>query len=103
ARGGWREYALRVLVVEDNRRHAELIADELQDGGTVADVDWGETGADALAQLAARTIDLIVLDYRLPDTDGIEVMKSLRNRGFDTPVIFVTTADSVQLAVEAMK
>jgi len=95
--------ALRVLVVEDNRRHAELISDELQDSGVAADVEWAETGADALAQLAARPIDLIVLDYRLPDTDGIEVMKTLRGRGFDTPVIFVTTADSVQLAVEAMK
>jgi len=56
-----------------------------------------------LAQLAAQPIDLIVLDYRLPDTDGIELMKALRARGLDTPVIFVTTADSVQLAVEAMK
>ena len=95
--------ALRVLVVEDNRRHAELISDELQDSGVAANVDWAETGADALAQLAAQPIDLIVLDYRLPDTDGIELMKALRARGLDTPVIFVTTADSVQLAVEAMK
>jgi signal transduction histidine kinase len=95
--------ALRVLVVEDNRRHAELISDELHDSGAAADVDWAETGANALEKLAARPVDLIVLDYRLPDIDGIEVMKSLRARGFDTPVIFVTTADSVQLAVEAMK
>lgn len=66
-------------------------------------VDWAETGADALEILAAQPIDLIVLDYRLPDTDGIEFMKALRSRGIDTPIIFVTTADSVQLAVEAMK
>jgi signal transduction histidine kinase len=66
-------------------------------------VDWAETGADALEILAARPIDLIVLDYRLPDTDGIEFMKALRSRGIGTPIIFVTTADSVQLAVEAMK
>jgi signal transduction histidine kinase len=102
--GGWRRItALRVLVVEDNRRHAELISDELHDSGVAATVDWAETGADALAQLSDHAVDLIVLDYRLPDTDGIELMKSLRARGLDTPVIFVTTADSVQLAVEAMK
>jgi two-component system, NtrC family, sensor histidine kinase HydH len=93
----------RVLVVEDNRRHAELIADELQDSGVAAEVEWAETGAAALERLAAGPLDLIVLDYRLPDTDGIELMKTFRGRGIDTPVIFVTTADSVQLAVEAMK
>jgi signal transduction histidine kinase len=94
---------LRVLVVEDNRRHAELISDELQDSGVAAHVDWVETGAQALEKISSGAVDLMVLDYRLPDTDGIELMKTLQSRGFDTPVIFVTTADSVQLAVEAMK
>jgi signal transduction histidine kinase len=69
----------------------------------VPQVDWAETGASAQEILARQPIDLIVLDYRLPDTDGIEFMKALRARGIDTPVIFVTTADSIQLAVEAMK
>ena len=94
---------MKVLVVEDNRRHAELITEELQDGGIALEVSWAETGASALSQLAAQSVHLIVLDYRLPDMDGIELMKTLRTRGIDTPIIFVTTADSVQLAVEAMK
>ena len=68
-----------------------------------AQVDWVDTGAEALKWLDAKPFDLIVLDYRLPDTDGIELMKAFRGRGLETPVIFVTTADSVQLAVEAMK
>jgi signal transduction histidine kinase len=95
--------SVRVLVVEDNRRHAELITDELEESGVAAEVEWAETGAQALDKVAATSFDLIVLDYRLPDTDGIEVMKSIRARESDVPVIFVTTADSVQLAVEAMK
>jgi signal transduction histidine kinase len=94
---------VRVLVVEDNRRHAELITDELEESGVAAEVEWAETGAQALEKIAADSFDLIVLDYRLPDTDGIEVMKAIRARESDVPVIFVTTADSVQLAVEAMK
>jgi two-component system NtrC family sensor kinase len=94
---------VRVLIVEDNRRHAELITDELEESGVAAQVEWAETGAQALEKIGADSFDLIVLDYRLPDTDGLEVMKAIRARESDVPVIFVTTADSVQLAVEAMK
>ena len=60
------------------------------------------TGREGLERLSAE-IDLILLDYRLPDMDGLEFMRLLRGRGMSTPVIFVTTADSVELAVQAMK
>jgi two-component system, NtrC family, sensor kinase len=93
----------RVLVVEDNRRHAELITEELRESSVAADVDWAATGKQGFEKLSKSPPDLIVLDYRLPDTDGLEFMKELRTRGYTTPVLFVTTADSVQLAVEAMK
>jgi two-component system NtrC family sensor kinase len=94
---------VRVLVVEDNRRHAELITDELKDGHPDSILESVETGAEALDRMKAETFDLVVLDYRLPDTDGLELMKAMRLQGYEIPVIFVTTADSVQLAVEAMK
>ena len=94
---------MRVLVVEDNRRHAELITDELRDSDPGSGVESVETGAEALDRMRAEVFDLVVLDYRLPDTDGLELMRSMRLQGHDVPVIFVTTAESVQLAVEAMK
>lgn len=94
---------MRVLIVEDNQRHAELISDELQESGAAYEVDWVETGTEALARLSASSYDLVVLDFRLADMDGIEIMKAIRSRAIDVAVIFVTTADSVQLAVEAMK
>ncbi|MGH7897185.1 MAG: response regulator, partial [Candidatus Binatia bacterium] len=94
---------LRILVVEDNRRHAELISEELNDTGLVASVEWVATGREGLEKVSSGPLDLIVLDYRLPDTDGLDFMRSLNSQGHHIPVIFVTTADSVQLAVEAMK
>jgi signal transduction histidine kinase len=90
-------------VIEDNRRHAELISDELQESGLGVTVDWAATGQAGFERLATSPVDLILLDYRLPDIDGIEFMRRLRARGFTTPVVIVTTADSVELAVEAMK
>ncbi len=94
---------MRVLIVEDNQRHAELIKDELHESGIADDVSWVETGTEALTLLSAEAYDLVVLDFRLADMDGLEVMKTIRARSIDVAVIFVTTADSVQLAVEAMK
>lgn len=94
---------MRVLIVEDNQRHAELIADELQEGGVACEVEWVETGAEALRRVSSAVYDIVVLDFRLADMDGIEIMEEIRNREIDVAVIFVTTADSVQLAVEAMK
>ena len=71
----------RVLVVEDNRRHAELITDELRESSLAAEVDWAATGKQGFEKLSSETVDLIVLDYRLPDTDGLEFMRELRERG----------------------
>ena len=68
-----------------------------------ADVVWAASGEEGFAQLAAAPTDLILLDYRLPDIDGLEFMRRLRAAEDQTPVLFVTTADSVGLAVQAMK
>ena len=97
------EAGTRILIVEDNRRHAELITDEVRDSGVAVDVDWASTGRQGLSLLETARVDLILLDYRLPDMDGIGFMQELRARGYGIPVIFVTTADSVGLAVQAMK
>ncbi|MCC6849962.1 MAG: response regulator [Deltaproteobacteria bacterium] len=91
------------LLVEDNSSHAELIADELElalEGWTL---DQVPTLAEARAKIASRTYDLFVFDFRLPDGDGIELLREVRARGIVTPTIFVTTASSAKLAVDAMK
>jgi signal transduction histidine kinase len=93
----------RVLVIEDNRRHAELITEELEDRQVTADVVWAANAAEGFDSLRAAPADLILLDYRLPDIDGLEFMRRLRGSGDTTPILFVTTADSVDLAVQAMK
>jgi DNA-binding NtrC family response regulator len=61
-----------------------------------------DTAASALAR-SADGVDLVLLDYKLPDGDGIEVLKRLRERDPDALVILLTAHISVELAVEAMK
>jgi signal transduction histidine kinase len=91
------------LLVEDNSSHAELIVDELESALTGWTLDLAPTLAEARAKFGARLYDLFVFDFRLPDGDGIELLREVRQRGIETPIIFVTTASSAKLAVEAMK
>ena len=91
------------LLVEDNTSHAELVCDELETVLQGWTLDVAPTLAEARKKMALRRYDLFVFDFRLPDGDGIELLKEVRAAGTDTPTLFVTTAASAKLAVEAMK
>ena len=92
-----------VLLVEDNQSHAELITDELVTALPGWTIDNAPTLAEARRRINARVYDLFLLDFRLPDGDGIEMLREIRARHATTPILFVTTASSTKLAVDAMK
>jgi len=91
------------LLVEDNRSHGELISDELSSVLKGWTLDIAPTVAEARRRIARGPYELFVLDFRLPDGDGIELLREIRGAGLKTPTLFVTTAASAKLAVEAMK
>jgi signal transduction histidine kinase len=90
---------IRVLVVDDSVDHRHLIAHRLRRAGM--QVTTAADRAEALAQLGG--IDLVLLDYRLPGSSGIEVLEEIRRRPQPPSVVMVTGAGSVQVAVEAMQ
>src|SRR5262249_46854087 len=67
------------------------------------DVEEAVNGRDALAAAVRDEPDLIVLDWMLPDIDGIEVGRRLRERGFRTAILFLTAKDAVANKVEALR
>jgi DNA-binding response OmpR family regulator len=79
-----------VLVVEDEASIASFVSLYLKNAGYA--VKTAATGGDALAQVADATPDLIVLDLMLPDIDGIEVCKRVRQRS-DVPILMLTARD----------
>ena len=85
---------IRALVVDDEPNLAELLSSALRYEGWV--VDTAGKGADALRKVRDNTPDLVVLDIMLPDMDGIEVMRSIRQDHPYIPVLFLTAKDSVQ-------
>ncbi len=84
---------MRVLVVEDDPRLSRLIARGLREEGYA--VDTCEHGRHAITQAVVNTYDAIVLDIMLPDIDGFTVAETFRARGIRTPVLMLTSRDSV--------
>ena len=66
-------------------------------------VDWAETGIRALELFHQKRYDLLLADLRLPDIDGIEVIKEVKQQQPQTGVIVITGYSTVNSAVEAMK
>jgi two-component system, OmpR family, response regulator len=91
----------RILVVDDEPSIVDAVATALRYEGY--DVEEATTGLDALAAVARFEPDLIVLDWMLPDVEGIEVGRRLRERGFKTAILFLTAKDAVEDKVRARR
>ncbi|MEO8482475.1 MAG: sigma-54 dependent transcriptional regulator [Acidobacteriota bacterium] len=89
-----------VLVIDDEALIRRTVGKRLQSAGY--EVVEAETGRQALER-AANGVDLAILDYRLPDIDGLAVLKQLRQLDPDILVILLTAYASVESAVSAMK
>ena len=84
----------RVLVVDDEPSIVDAVATSLRYEGF--EVDEAVTGRAALAAAQEHTPDLIVLDVMLPDLDGLEVTRRLREDGIRVPILFLTARDAVE-------
>jgi heavy metal response regulator len=85
---------MRVLVVEDERKVASFIRQGLEEEGYAVEV--AEDGASALdLVLEGTAYDLVVLDVMLPRRDGFGVVRAMRQRGVQTPVLLLTARDTV--------
>lgn len=85
---------MRLLVVEDDEQIADGLVRALRRNGHV--VDALDRGLSADAALAVQDFDLMILDLGLPDIDGCEVLRRLRARNQDTPVLVLTARDEVK-------
>ena len=91
---------MRLLVVEDEARIAAFLVKGLTAAGYA--VEHVGTGAEAVRRLAPGGTSLVVLDLRLPDMDGFEVLARLRERGDETPVIVLTARSDVHDRVRGL-
>lgn len=92
-----------ILIAEDARELAALYAHILEKDGYQPTIC--SSGAELISTIEGASFSpaLVLLDIRLPDMDGLEVLSLLKNKGFDQPVIIMTGHASINLAVGAMQ
>lgn len=91
---------MRVLVVEDEYKLRTMLVQALQKEGY--DVDAAYDGDAALEKAGANAYELILLDWMLPNKDGVTVLKELRERGIGTTVIMVTVRDELKDRIQGL-
>jgi DNA-binding NtrC family response regulator len=91
----------RILVVDDEKLIRWSLQECLQQEGY--QVRAVENGKAALESLDEEVYDLVLLDYKLPDTNGLEVLGKIRGGSPDLPVVMITSHSSVENAVAAMR
>jgi two-component system copper resistance phosphate regulon response regulator CusR len=92
---------VRVLVIEDDPTVGQFVKRGLEEQRWSVDlVADGEEG-ESLAR--SQPFDLIVLDLRLPGRSGLDVLRNLRARGFERPVLVLTAQDAVDAKVETLR
>ncbi len=92
---------MKLLVVEDDRTVGQYVKRGLEEQQYIA--DWVDDGAEALRLASAGHYDLMILDLRLPGMNGLEVLRTLRDRGVTMPVLVLTAQDGVEFKVDALR
>jgi DNA-binding response OmpR family regulator len=91
---------MRLLLVEDNEKLAALVAEGLAGAGFT--VDSLTSLDEAMSALRTARFDIIILDLGLPDGDGMEVLRTLRGCGDQTPILILTARDGLSDRVHGL-
>jgi two-component system OmpR family response regulator len=91
---------MRILIAEDDSLLAEGLTRSLRDSGYA--VDCVKTGAEADSATAAFEFDLLILDLNLPKMSGLEVLKRLRSRSRQLPVLILTAQNGIEDRVRGL-
>jgi diguanylate cyclase (GGDEF)-like protein/PAS domain S-box-containing protein len=104
AKGLRRDELVRVLLVEDSPDHAELICTKLRRSKRIrADIDHADRLEKGLEKLERGSYDVVLLDFSLPDSFGIETFQRAHEAAPRTPIIVLTSLDDNDLAVQAVR
>ncbi|MBU2494253.1 MAG: sigma-54 dependent transcriptional regulator [Bacteroidetes bacterium] len=90
-----------ILIVDDEPGGLKVLSANL--GLEGYNVEVSLSGYEAISKIEEKDFDLVLLDYQMPKMNGMEVLKNIRKKGFEIPVIMITAHSTIENAVEAMK
>jgi len=94
------ESVLRALIIEDETKLARAIAESLQ--ASAWHVSVAANGEEGFFLASNEIFNVVILDLNLPGRDGLEILRTLRGRGWQTPVLILTARDSLENRVEGL-
>jgi len=94
---------LKILYIEDNVNDHLILKRTLAKAGLDFELKTCTHGVDGLREILENKFDLVILDYKLPDMSGLDLLEEIKRQRLKTPVIFVTGKGDEKVAVEAMK
>ncbi len=92
---------MKILVIEDDPTVGEFVRRGFEEQRWQADLV--ANGADGERMALSQPYDLIILDMRLPGRNGLDVLRNLRSKGFERPVLVLTAQDAVDAKVETLR
>ncbi len=91
---------MKLLIVEDDKKIAGFVTTGLKEAGFV--VDHADNGDDGLHLALVETYDAAIVDLMLPGIDGLAIIKKMRDKGVNTPVLILSAKRSVDERVEGL-
>jgi two-component system copper resistance phosphate regulon response regulator CusR len=91
---------MKILLAEDEEQIAEHVRDGLVADGYAVDV--AEDGDEALRLAESNPYDALLLDINMPHKDGVTIVRTLRHKGINTPVIFLTARQEIEDKVQGL-
>jgi len=92
---------MKILVIEDDPTVGEFVRRGLEEQRWQADLV--NNGLEGERMALSQPYDLVILDMRLPGRNGLDVLRTLRSRGFERPVLVLTAQDAVDAKVETLR
>lgn len=94
---------LKILIVEDIKYDYIAINRALDKSELDCKILWVKQSKDAIQLLRSASIDIVLIDYKLPDENGLELFKKIKKNKLDVPVVFVAASGNESIAAEAIK
>jgi len=94
---------MKFIIIEDNLDHQIIIKNKIKEYSNSVKIDTAFNLEESKVLLSNNTYALILLDYRLKGSSGIDIIKWLKKKDIDTPIIMITSLEEIELAVNVIK